>query len=97
MIDELVNKIKLEDQQRWEHERIRIQNHRTFIGNKQIENEQRKQDEQRRLDEEERRNKEFEQQIRERQEIGLNHFFHFSVLLKPSPLLDLKSYKFTNL
>merc|ERR1719285_282425 len=67
MIDELVDKIKLEDQQRWEHERIRIQNHRTFIGNKQIENEQRKQDEQRRLDEEERRNKEFEQEIRERQ------------------------------
>ena len=74
MIDELVNKIKLEDQQRREQERIRIQNHRTFIGNKQIENEQRKQEEQKRLDEEERRNKEFEKEIRERQENGFYRF-----------------------
>lgn len=67
LIDDVVNKIKMEDQLRRENEYKRIQEHRQFIGNKEIENEQLKKEQQRQHDEEERRNREFEEEIRQRQ------------------------------
>jgi len=67
LIDDVVNKIKMEDQLRRENEYKRIQEHRQFIGNKEIENEELKKEQQRQHDEEERRNREFEEEIRQRQ------------------------------
>jgi len=67
LIDDLVNKIKMEDQQRREQEYKRIQEHRQFIGNKEIENDELKKEQQRQHEEEERKNREFEEEIRQRQ------------------------------
>jgi len=67
MIDDVVNKIKAEDQQRREQEYKRIRDHRQFIGNKEIENEELKKEQKRQVEKEERKNGEFEEEIRQRQ------------------------------
>jgi len=65
-IDDLVDIIKAEDIQRREDERERIRNHRTFIGNKEKYDQERKEEEERDAAEQQRKNREFEEDMERR-------------------------------